>query len=1821
MYHTHFLNTRIILSRSSDKVKLKLAEEGLKARSNLSYVTPTVVGFKTEGGNVTATVVDELIEESFSNVTSVLADTSKRVNVTARQAACLQSSPVTRSNERKTEEWFWNVTPMAAGRSIKGNVTARQATCLQLSLASRPNESKRTKFKKTRINGGQSYFAESTNKFYLSGGNYQLGLVISTRDVIIKFSIIKVNDYTRMLMWFRLSKARRGEAKKHREPRRTMRISSSIKPLNIQSQIYEGDYTPNYDNVVISTRAVFAVISVIKYTQSHRSPNMFRHPRSGRTTSTKAREDMRTLENSYTIKANNLYTKANGRYYTSNCYNLEISTRDVSAVITLIMGGHIDEKITFKIEKLLNTHSKFYVKRGGAYGGMLNYDSVIEHVKMLKLFLFYLQLFLVRQNRTTKTRVGNVATAMPKNFSFKRPLRANFRKSRLKFLSLMTSPYLSYREIWLYKTKGIVQMNHRDKIKVTYWVYNGFLCVSRLLLKITDVYVTLISALARKKSRSVTHRLKLWASKQDRSHARVGLLTGKHANLMVTAMPSIGKSNPKRQQITIITVFQDCASEIMSEAETQSAVAHIPGMESDTAQVTRDLVDIPNLAQGNESSRTTLVYDPVNDIYKRVTMNTVSTRDVGEGRHDDITDTGTESLVAPTTTTSEEVNTPPDTPTAVTEEEPSLSSVLEPTTVTKTVANRIQATDPSQHATGDLESSSSSSSTTSESECDGNAEFSPASEGDQPRKKLPHELIDARIQRQKEKYWKKVGKDVDPRITALVPIHAPKMERLSRLQALKQRAMMKPKPKEGDIVTNIMHEINKTTELNYCVTPVGANFIMESELGNPANTVNTADTTNCSDTNPPVTTVIATNNPNSARPKPPKMKQSRVDKVLPFPGRRKQAEQARSKEANLEDKADSILESDESWPTDQDDAIPSFRRNNVKNQKSCRRRKQVKKPTKKPKKPERKTKVKKLTKANVTAMVYQIRDPIPMETWDVNLKLDAIRAKKMAKDQKIRMRQRECRARKKAEKEKKLSQPPQDVLAQAINLSNILGESDNDYELEDFLMSLEDQGTTPTPSRFNGDEQHGASSHANTSPRQYPLHSSDDESMEEGFEAHIDSLADQHLQEEQEETSESDDDWRTGVTLLRNPFAITEQPVAQAAPPVQQGYFTQQGLLKQQQQQIETLKRKAGIISSSVLKVILNEKEVSEYLDQRRGYEQKTAESQSQQQQLAQELPEVAQEILESQATPTRMSAKNISKDRSTSRGRAGNQNKFDKGRGQPEQEEMDHDHESQEEQGNAPGKGKRQRDPPKTGSHDNTTAESSDDEVPGAKRNMTSLREKLTHVYQKKTKETREKRDETRTTPSVAFRVDKTHAGEKVKSTSVPLLEPVKLADAPTLSLKDLVPEQDKYGIESQGQDESFKSDRIEFVIVERELALGEAAPTSGSDRDYEWEIPERSDFDAIMGQAIDKYTETDWDRIDFLTFSSVGWNTGVGLFAFGSDKLEQMNIFRDIIRTIQIGNKCFESYPKRMLLNRYALTIYFNAAFQWNSELKLLFFIKKLNGFKGELTMAETRFYPEDHPTRKGCKIVACEADQQFLDELYKYPKDHAFSIRFGGNLYIRGGERIDPDDPDAVRQRRPKLTRSAAKKFIQGSGEDILNNGQKADDEAAKQAREEHARKYVRWVELFTYHVCQYVSNVIPTFFVILRGVVIGKKLTSNIPWNYRENKGWLPGNFNRSGGNSKVGRAVTGTAYMNERNIEKNGGTTNELILKINNYNDPYGTNVYLFDLTDCKKYKKRCIYYNQGICVDFYMVKKEGDAIENRGGQYRSHNKPCCNGSV
>ena len=86
------------------------------------------------------------------------------------------------------------------------------------------------------------------------------------------------------------------------------------------------------------------------------------------------------------------------------------------------------------------------------------------------------------------------------------------------------------------------------------------------------------------------------------------------------------------------------------------------------------------------------------------------------------------------------------------------------------------------------------------------------------------------------------------------------------------------------------------------------------------------------------------------------------------------------------------------------------------------------------------------------------------------------------------------------------------------------------------------------------------------------------------------------------------------------------------------------------------------------------------------------------------------------------------------------------------------------------------------------TSSSDEDDDQPSAKVSKTKagLRETLTKAYAKKVDETKKARGQTST--SVDFNV--TEINETVEAPTVPLLAPVKLADAPTLSLKSLIPE-----------------------------------------------------------------------------------------------------------------------------------------------------------------------------------------------------------------------------------------------------------------------------------------------------------------------------------------------------------------------------------------------------------------------------------------------
>ena len=106
----------------------------------------------------------------------------------------------------------------------------------------------------------------------------------------------------------------------------------------------------------------------------------------------------------------------------------------------------------------------------------------------------------------------------------------------------------------------------------------------------------------------------------------------------------------------------------------------------------------------------------------------------------------------------------------------------------------------------------------------------------------------------------------------------------------------------------------------------------------------------------------------------------------------------------------------------------------------------------------------------------------------------------------------------------------------------------------------------------------------------------------------------------------------------------------------------------------------------------------------------------------------------------------------------------------------------------------------------------------------------------------------------------------------------------------------------------------------------------------------------------------------------------------------------------------------------------------------------------------------YPASHKNTKraGAKIVAFEGDQAFMDSLLTHPRDYPFSVQFGGNLYIRGGDRIDPEDPAAIKSSRPRLKRDAVRQFVKGSQNEILNSGLTAEEEAARTAFEKK-KKY--------------------------------------------------------------------------------------------------------------------------------------------------------------
>ena len=244
-----------------------------------------------------------------------------------------------------------------------------------------------------------------------------------------------------------------------------------------------------------------------------------------------------------------------------------------------------------------------------------------------------------------------------------------------------------------------------------------------------------------------------------------------------------------------------------------------------------------------------------------------------------------------------------------------------------------------------------------------------------------------------------------------------------------------------------------------------------------------------------------------------------------------------------------------------------------------------------------------------------------------------------------------------------------------------------------------------------------------------------------------------------------------------------------------------------------------------------------------------------------------------------------------------------------------------------------------------------------------------------------------------------------------------------------------------------TFRAERIEFVIMTRKM----------DDINAEWEIPEPSDFDELMNVAIADFIDDDLTRMNAIQWSSVGQQTGVGLFSMGCENMALVELFRSLLRIKGYKNLYVESFPKQTLLGSYAMTLYAHkGSLPYRPAVLIALLMQSNPDLKGSIEVLESKNYPLNHATekRRGARIISLQADQEFLDCIHAYPTSYPFTAGILKNLYIRGGTRRNTKDPNARKPpRRPRLSKTSQKRLLQQSNNDIMKNSAAEDDVASK------------------------------------------------------------------------------------------------------------------------------------------------------------------------
>ena len=296
----------------------------------------------------------------------------------------------------------------------------------------------------------------------------------------------------------------------------------------------------------------------------------------------------------------------------------------------------------------------------------------------------------------------------------------------------------------------------------------------------------------------------------------------------------------------------------------------------------------------------------------------------------------------------------------------------------------------------------------------------------------------------------------------------------------------------------------------------------------------------------------------------------------------------------------------------------------------------------------------------------------------------------------------------------------------------------------------------------------------------------------------------------------------------------------------------------------------------------------------------------------------------------------------------------------------------------------------------------------------------------------------------------------------------PTSYLDAPLLTLRQLMPGSTGEGEDDGELDQAFRADKIEFLVMHRELTPNEVQQECVIEDigDVDWGIPNQEEFEDLMGKVVDVFTDEQHALVEALKWSSVGSATGVGCFSVGTGNLGHMNDIRDILRNILHHGYCFESFPRKAMMKSFSFTAFFPRSTKYVGMEKLVEWLLLLNrGLRGTIWPSVAKKFPDTHPSprKRGARILSFTGEQEFLDSLHSFPKGYPFSIKIA-NVYIEGGERTK-EGKTVLRRKRPKMTQEALNALLKRHGKEIIDNADANDEERAGVAREANARQEAR------------------------------------------------------------------------------------------------------------------------------------------------------------